>query len=161
LQASQNPLCAALFNSSDPSALLQQLAAGGPLGSITEADLGGTYGNGSLDPAQTKGILGSTTVQGDNGQTITQSTWTGANITINSNAPAPFSSDWSGIGALSGYSGATLNAATILHELGHAANLIYGSGSSVILDDDKSISGSSMISNLNTTFILNNCFGAP
>ena len=52
---------------------------------------------------------------------------------------------------------------TILHELGHAMNFIFGPGTSGILNDDKSVPNYGQVSMTNTSFIVDECFfnGAP
>jgi RHS repeat-associated protein len=162
LQALNDPKCRGLFNQEvDPSLLLQQLAAGDTtLGWIGTGDLGGVA-SGSLLAANTTPILGSTTAQNENGNTIVQSAFVGANITINSNASAPFSGTWPAYGQLSAYSQSQLDASTILHELGHSANFIFGPGSSALLDDGPDVTGGTFLSHVNTTLVLNDCFGGP
>ena len=116
--------------------------------------------NGNVQVAVTQPILGST--EGDNGQRI--STFTGANITVNTNSDSPFFGSWPAGGLFgplaAAYTAATLNAATILHELGHAANFAFGPGSSAIADDGHDLPSGNAISSLNTNIVLINCFGA-
>src|SRR3984893_12448090 len=133
--ALQRQSCRDLFGSNvDPSKLLGNLAAGNAgLGTITRGDLGAPS-SGSVTAANTTGILGSRTVSRPDGTTFQQSTFTGANIVLNSNAAAPFQSgyrDYLGVGA----SDSTYRAITLIHELGHAAGIIYGANASKILDD--------------------------
>jgi len=160
LGALKNEKCRNLFASNvDPGTLLQNLAAGDAgVGVIQVADLGGPVmagGVGSVTAADTQGILGSKTVAGPNGTTVRQSTFTGATITINNNPQAPFTT---GFGNFLSYLGApsfeTMTAITIIHELGHAADLIYGPNASAIADDQ----GSSLRSIGNTINVLLNCF---
>jgi hypothetical protein len=156
LEALSNPDCASLFgNGVNPVALLTALASGkSSLGTISNADLGRAHKN-DMTAAITTGILG------PGGPT----NFSGANITINNNPSSPFNAGWAGVTlfgppALStNYSDADLNAATIIHELGHVANDIYGPGSSAILwDQSSSVQASSGLSKINTLFVLKHCF---
>ena len=150
LEALTNPKCASLF-AFNPVELLTRLASGtSSLGAITNANLGvtPTPTGFQVDVAVTTGILGS-------GPT----NFSGANITINNNPTSPFNAGWGGATAFgaplsAAYSDAELNAATIIHELGHAANDIFGPGSSAILWDQ----GNRVFSQLNTNFVLKHCF---
>jgi RHS repeat-associated protein len=151
LEALQDPKCAGLFaNNVNPTDLLQNLISGGwdggSFGSLGYADLGGPY----VDPSDNRTYekQGQTTGpdnpdSGTPGQAI---------ITINSNPAAQFTT---GFGGYRGYDDDTWRAAAIIHELGHAANFVFGMGASAIIDDR----GSSMKSNLiNNSLVLNDCF---
>ena len=136
--------------------LLTKIAIGDSTrGSVTRGDLGGPKG-GLVDAAVTLGILGTRWAMeaGDAGpKFMRQSAFIGATITINSNARAPFQNgfhDYLGVGA----SDATYRALTIIHELGHAASVIYGSDASRILDDQNN----STQSRANSQLVYDNCF---
>jgi len=49
-------------------------------------------------------------------------------------------------------------AATLIHELGHAVNFLYGDGSSAILQGD---AANPALSKINIFITLNDCFGGP
>jgi len=154
-EALRKDSCAKLFNQiGSPINLLDNLAAGTPLGSITLGNLGGPI-NGSVSAADTTGILGAKTVVGFAGHLplspIVQSTFTGANIVINSNSAAPFQS---GYGGRFGASDAVNRAITLIHELGHVAAIIYGANASRILDDQNN----SAQSRANSQLVYDNCF---
>jgi hypothetical protein len=153
-KALQKKSCRDLFGSNvDPGKLLASIAAGNAgLGSITRGDLGAPS-NGTVTAADTTGILGSKTVTLPNGNTVKQSTFTGANIVLNSNAAAPFQSgyrDYLGVGA----SDSVYRAVTLIHELGHAAAIIYGASASQILDDQNN----GAQSRANSQLVYDNCF---
>jgi RHS repeat-associated protein len=145
LAALQYSECQSLFDPSrvDPAFLLTALFSGSNLGSISFADLGGPDSSGNINNATTTGILGTRTVTLPSGNTVVQSTFTGANIVFNSNPASLFSTGTDRRGAI-----------TLIHELGHAANIIFGPGSSVIADD----AGNPTLSRQNSQSIRNLCF---
>jgi RHS repeat-associated protein len=137
------PGCASLFNlppDTNPADLLNRLY-GGQLGSIGYGNLGGPNQSGNVSNAQTTGILGSGRV----------SVFVGANIRINSNPAAPFNR---GYGGRFGLDDATNRAITLIHELGHAAQFIYGTDSTRIVDDQNNPSASQT----NSQLVRENCF---
>ncbi len=81
---------------------------------------------------------------------------TGVNITINGNAASPFVAGYPS-NPYGPYGNDVGQAVTILHELGHAANALYGAGSSAILDDQTN----GAMSQINSILVLNDCFGGP
>ena len=56
-----------------------------------------------------------------------------------------------------GLSGTTRNAVTMLHELGHALNFMFGEGTSQIKTDGPSVPGGMLLSKLNTLGVYANC----
>jgi RHS repeat-associated protein len=151
LQALSNPNCASLFgNGVNPVALLTALASGR---GISNANLGVTAiaGGIQVDVAVTQAIPSSAGAGGTG--------LGGASITVNNNPSSPFNAGWTGATLFGAplspaYSDLELNATTIIHELGHAANFIYGAGASAILND----AGNPFLSKLNTNFVLKHCF---
>ena len=154
--ALQRESCRSLFGGDvDPMALFGIIAGGDTtFGSITRGGLGGPQ-NGLIDAAVTRGITGSKLFLPSRvGATlIRQSAWVGANITINNNAQAPGVvgyRDYLGVGA----SDAVYRAITLIHELGHAAALIYGADASKVLYD----AGNPAQSRANSQLVYDNCF---
>jgi hypothetical protein len=93
---------------------------------IQGGNLGATTTVTSADKTTTTSTAGSTVgITGANGQG--QSIWVGASITINSNPAGGFLQQTT-FSSLGGYSNATLQAITVLHELGHAASIIGSPG---------------------------------
>lgn len=150
--ALQRESCRNLFGSNvDPTRLLGQLAAGDArLGSISRGDLGAASGD-TATSAQTTGILGSRTVTRPDGTTFKQSTFTGANIILNNNAASPYQS---GCGGRFGAGDGINRAITLIHELGHAAGLIYGARASRIVDDQNNTTQSKA----NSQLVYDSCF---
>ena len=130
--------------------MLNALNEGGSLGGISFGDLGAPDGNGSVRAAETTGILGSITLPSGTRQSV----FTGANIVINTNPQASFIAGY-GSTALSS-SNIVNRAITLIHELGHAANIIYGAGSSKIQDDQNDPTGKT--SKDNSKLVKKNCF---
>lgn len=152
LEALNNPNCRnGLFGSNvDPSALLNGMSTGKTgQGIITTGDLGGPV-NGQLRAAETAPTLGSITFLGSGAQSVRQSLLT-ATITVNSNPAGQFTS---GFTQTYGYSNGVLQAATIIHELGHAAVMLYGATASTIVNDG----GSPGFSSANQLAVLTLCF---
>ena len=157
-----NKSCRDLFAKGvDPVGLLNQLEKGG---NITPANLGGAASNGSVRNAETNGVLGTRLVSrvGDNGVTLTrQSAWVGANITVNNNSAAPFQNGYAG---RYGASDAVNRAITIIHELGHAANFIYGNSysgdaaSAINQNDGDNTPTANANSRDNSQRVFDNCF---
>ena len=147
--------CRNLFSSLiNPITLLNNLASGNAgIGSIRFADLRPPQG-GTVTAAETTPILGSRTVTRPDGTTFRQSMIRGATITINSNPAAPFQA---GYGGRFGVSEEVNRAITLIHELGHAANLIYGANSSGITNDPPGLLGG-IASRLNSERIFKDCF---
>ena len=135
--------------------MLEILARGDTkFGSITKGDLGGPQG-GRVDAAVTTGITGSKLFFPSRiGATpIVQSAWVGANITINNNAQAPGQvgyRDYLGVGA----SDPVYRAITLIHELGHAASIIYGTDALRVLWDENNPTQS----RANSQLVYDNCF---
>jgi hypothetical protein len=148
--ALQQKSCRDLFISGvDPIKLLDELASGNSSrGIIDMANLGPDVN------AATNLMLGSRIVTGPDGKTFRQSTGyqpNTAHITLNTNI---------GVQAVTsgrfGLSDLQNKALTLIHELGHAANKIFGAGSSIIMEDnaqDKAI-----LSQMNAYWVLNDCF---
>jgi len=133
VQALSKPKCRALFNSKiDPAALLLDLAWGNK-GGMTTANLGAGI-NGQTDT-----VLGPPKMVQINGQTIAQSNPV-PQITISSN------------------SSASPNAGTVIHELGHAAELLYGRNASAMLPDDATSGVGRFNSMVNRNLVMANCF---
>jgi RHS repeat-associated protein len=153
--ALQRDSCRKLFGSNiDPITLLGQLAAGNAgVGSITRGDLGGLV-NGNVENARTTGILGARVVTRPDGTTFRQSTFTGANIVLNNNPASPY---MSGYNNRFGANDAVNRAITLIHELGHAAVIIYGTNASRIVDDQNDPTKSSD----NSRLVFDECFRQP
>jgi hypothetical protein len=147
LEALQKPKCRDLFaDNVDPTALLQNLAAGGGLGNIQVDDL--------TEPtvsAQTSPILPANY----SNQSSMGTTFAGANITVNSSPLAPFSFGF-GTTASYGLDDTSRQAVTLLHELGHAANFIYGQGASTIANNEEG--NQRFMSQVNSFVVAKNCF---
>lgn len=161
LEALKKPLCRNLFGANvNPSALLQSLYIGLGPGAIFSGELGGIQNDGTILAAVTEPIMGTISstaapATGTQGAFISYGP-VGATISVNSNPAAPFTAGWATT-VFGGYSNATVNAATIIHELGHAANLINGAGSSVLPNDGPEIPNGPSISQ-NTQLVLDKCF---
>jgi len=155
--ALQRESCRNLFGSDvDPSSLLANLANGG---SVTFRDLGANGPNAVTSP-----VYGSETIARPDGTSFQRNTGVvGATITINSNAAAPYQS---GYGDRFGANDAINRAITLIHELGHAANLIYGGGFGPSADgspailNDANPDGTSrrLVSRINSTRVHQACF---
>lgn len=145
MEALQYSECQSLFDLSrvDPAFLLTALRSGSNLGSISFADLGGPDSSGNIKNAITTPILGTRTVTLPDGRTVVQSTFTGANIVLNNNAASLFSTGTD-----------IRRAITLIHELGHVANMIFGPGSSTIADNDDDPA----LSRQNSQSVRNHCF---
>src|SRR5262245_29236714 len=102
-----------------PVSLLAELLGGSSRARVTFADLGGVRPNGEVTGALT-GLLG-----GKPNTSI---------IRININPSAPFVAGY-GMGGFPSDDN-TNRAITLIHELGHAANFIFGPGSSDISNAD-------------------------
>ncbi len=145
------PECAALFNVpselGDAANFLTALVNGDSgLGGISFKDTGGIKTDGTIAAAQTTPILGA--IMRPDGTRV--STFTGANIVINSNPNSPF---LNGYGQRFGVDDATNRAITILHELGHVASFIPGFGSSILNDQNDTKQ-----SQKNSQLVFDNCF---
>jgi RHS repeat-associated protein len=159
LLALQNPKCAGLFGSTlNPSAILEQLAAGSAIGSIGTADLGGSQ-NGSQIQAETTGGAYDLDDSSGSGVGLNGMSFSSVNITINSNPDSEF-----GGAPMSNFGGAKAaldagdaDAETIIHELGHAVAMLFGQGASAILQDGDN----NALSRINTAMVVNACFGGP
>jgi RHS repeat-associated protein len=158
LQALLKNDCRAIFKGGiDPAALLVDLIN---KGQIRFADLGNINAN-----AQTTPAFGYETRTGQDGNTITVNTGVSGldAITFNTNASSNFQS---GYLARFGVDDLTNRAITIIHELGHAANIIYNrsfspepnSGSNILFDSAGNPI-SQAISLGNSSQVKNACFG--
>lgn len=154
--ALQRASCRRLFpGDADPEGLLAILARGDTtFGSIRRGDLGAPQG-GLVPAAVTRGITGTRLFLPSRvGATlIRQSAWVGANITINNNAQAPGQvgyRDYLGVGA----SDPVYRAITLIHELGHAASIIYGTDALRVLWDENNPTQS----RANSQLVYDNCF---
>jgi RHS repeat-associated protein len=151
--------CRGLFSKYvNPVELLGTLHRGDTYrGSIRRGDLGVgvTSGGTTITPAaDTTGISASRMFvgRGHVGHlAVRQAYWIGANITLNSNAASPYQGGYRG---RYGVDDATNRAITLIHELGHAAALIYGDDASRIVDD---ISNPTR-SEANSRLVYENCF---
>lgn len=152
--ALSNPNCASLFAPNiDPVKLLNELS-----GDIKLADLTGPNGR-TIINASTEGITGSILVRrGDVGLRMgRQSVFVGAKITISNNPSAPF------IRGYAGRFGATdevNRAITVIHELGHAANIISGKKWASLISDDDTGPNASDVNNINSRVVYEKCFGS-
>jgi RHS repeat-associated protein len=155
-QLLNNPDCSKFIGGNgpvDPSTLLGLLAAGSP-----------GYGNISVGPLNSAQIVGQdsnafvvATTAGAKPSVYT--TNSAALITINSSPSSPFnSSEGGGFDPGPGpFDRTTLNAETILHELGHAINFIFGSGTSGVFNDGSSVPGGLLLSFVNKVNVFENC----
>ena len=48
---------------------------------------------------------------------------------------------------------------SVIHELGHAANYLYGSNTSAIRDDNENTAFGQLLSRMNRQWVLDDCFG--
>jgi hypothetical protein len=154
LEALLRPSCRGLFSGADPSAVLKGIYDGSANGSSIHWANSGPPSNGSVIAATTTGILG----RNENGQSI----FTGVIINFNSNLSAPWFSGYPDLFDIEQQdSVATQNiyrAVTLLHELGHAFNIITGLGSSQIVADGKDADPTGAFSAVNTATVYKNCF---
>lgn len=160
IQALQRGRCQSIFNLPSgitPAELLAGLSSGGPLGSISFGDLGAPDANGSVTAAATNQI-GHQTVTLPNGTTVVQALAMNiGNIVINTNAQAPFIAGY-GTQALS-QNDQVNRAITLIHELGHAANFIYGPDASLINQSDTGPDAQSRRTNrANSRLVYERCF---
>jgi RHS repeat-associated protein len=155
LEALKKDLCKKLFGANaDPIALLQSLYNGTGPGAIFTGPMGGAS-KGNQTVADTQGILGLPITSADG--TLISAGFVGAVISINSDPAAQFTAGW-GNTRFSGNTNAVMNAVIIIHELGHAAELIPGAGGSSIVSDGPDIPNGVQISEQNTQKVLDNCF---
>jgi hypothetical protein len=148
--ALQKESCRNLFSEDvDPINLLNELASGNS--SLGKIDMGNI---GSNLNAQTGLALGSRIVTKADGTTIRQSLGylpNTAHITLNTNIAAQTITR-----GRFGLTDIQNKALTLIHELGHAANNIYGSNSSRIMEDNAT--DKAILSRMNSYWVLNACF---
>jgi hypothetical protein len=123
------------------------------------------YGNISVGPVDSEALVG----PGSNVNATTElirpsvpSSNGAALTTINSNLSSFFNN---GVGMNGGgyspgpgpFDQTTLNAETILHELGHALNYIFGNGTSGILTDGPAVPGGTLLSLVNRSHVFSHC----
>jgi RHS repeat-associated protein len=151
LEALSDPKCVqSLFRSDvDPTYLLNQLV-NGTLGSIAIGDLGGVSGGGVFAGVTT--AIDEPYVNAG----IPTASITGANVTISGNAASPFFSGYPS-NPYGPYGNDVGQAVTIIHELGHVANDLYGAGASALLGDQDNPA----LSAINSILVINGCFGGP
>lgn len=152
--ALQSDACRSLFGDGvDPVGLLDTLNRGlTNLGSIGVGNIANAGTN-----AQTTGRLRPPTYVFNSDGTIgTRSNGIGggADITISSNPEAAFNA---GYGGRFGQTDAVNRAITVIHELAHAANYIYGNGSAKIFQNDSG-PGKDILSRINSARVYNACF---
>jgi hypothetical protein len=131
-------------------------------GTVDFGDLGAGVTNGdrtTFTAANTTGVLlpGGLKVIKPDGSSFKRSLFVGAIITINSNPAAPFRSgfrDFLGVGA----SDAIYRSALILHELGHAARIIYHDDTASMINFDTGIPDAARINKDNSKRVYDNCF---
>jgi len=148
-KALRDPDCASIFSlpaGESLSGLLSELSKGSTRGNIGFDDLGPATRspNGSLTgrAAHTVGILGSGPV----------SKFVGGSIAVNSNSDGTFVRPRGYLGL----SDAQNQSATVIHELGHWVNLVFGTGSSAIQFEGDDPDGK--INKANNELIKQKCF---
>jgi hypothetical protein len=164
LNALKKDSCRKLFGDKvDPSQLLIDLfTRKNGAGAIDFEDLGAGTRTGntiSFVAANTTGALlsGGMRRTRSDGTTYQQSYFSGAIIAINGNAAAPYRAgfrDFLGVGA----SDAVYRAALLIHELGHAARIIYHDEKASQIDLDTGVPDAAKINRANTQRVYDNCF---
>jgi hypothetical protein len=155
-QALQDPQCASIFRPDlNPVELLDNLFYGRNGFSLAFEDLGGRQGQ-SATAAHTSGKLGLALRLGEHiPEQMTQvSTFIGATVNINSNPQGPFLAGYDGY---LGIDDAVHRAMTLIHELGHAVNIIELQGS-MIRDDDTEGPTAALSNRWNSIFVYEKCF---
>jgi RHS repeat-associated protein len=151
LGALSSPTCAGLFdldpNAPAPAALLAQIASGNdPQAYFTEEYIP-QPGPNTATNAQTQ----ATSYSIQNGQVTNTGTANNVVVVFNDNPAAPFNTG-----------SVTASAITVLHELGHVYELLYGLGSTNLVNDSIAAQGSVANSNaasaFNTAMVQTNCF---
>jgi hypothetical protein len=157
--ALQRSSCSDLFGENvDPTWLLNSLSGGlSRLGNIEIRNVTNPNRN-----AETTGLLGPPTynLQRDGTFRAVSTGIQGARITINSNPQASFNAGYQNPNGSQrfGVSDDINRAITLIHELGHAANFIYGEGSSRIMQNDDTPTG--IVSLINSLRVYRACFEA-
>lgn len=163
--ALQRPACRALFTDSvDPVWLLNELSSGlSTLGSIS-------VGNLDANKAASTSLVPNPPTYYFNPDGTLQAVNNGfanaVSIVVNSNPQSAFNAGYPSITANEGipdaYFGPRYGASddinraiTVIHELGHAANYLFGAGSSRILYDD---TPTGVVSELNSLTVYRACF---
>jgi hypothetical protein len=149
--ALQQDSCKSLFQGIDPIRLLRNIAVGkAGLGTLTQEYFP------AANPNAVTRNHGSRVVTLADGRTVRQSVQLHVgNIVINSN---PIAAYQSGYGNRYGVDDAVNRAITLIHELGHAANSIFGEGTSRIQYDGDDKPDSARISAANSRLVYDNCF---
>jgi len=150
IAALANPKCAGLFNldpnAPSPAALLAAIQSGSdPHAFFTEENLP------PLGPGlQTNAITQPTSYSSQNGTLVSTGKVTGVETVFNWSPSAPFNT-----------ASVIANAITVLHELGHIYEALYGMGSTLLVNDSSSAQGSAnaaAASAFNTSLVQVNCF---
>jgi|HubBroStandDraft_6_1064221.scaffolds.fasta_scaffold95174_4 hypothetical protein len=143
-----NPNCAGLFsldsNAPTPIALLAQIASGNdPQAYFTEEFLNPLIPNTSVNA-----VTQVTSYSMQNGALVNTGVANNAVVAFNY-YPGTFNG-----------AGVTANAITVLHELGHVYELLYGLGSTLLVNDSISVQGNqaAAASAFNTQLVKTNCF---